>query len=412
MDSLKNRASKNFDKYRDSFINGGEEYLIPASRLNKSEWESLNNDLAKESLEMVPYEQKGKSYMRFKRINRKEKITKLLNAGFLLKIDFMVKYFEDITMTKGWEYKPKSGLGFEHIRLNIEKMSKTEIDKVVKICKNRGIKLEPLSMNKGKFLMFNINEYRNVLPNNYTANNKIKNIDFNNSSVQVTKERKEAIQKILDIDLPRNVTNNMATEMQEYTKKILYKYEEAGLIDTKNLDKLAQLIRNNLMMEFSSTEYFADNIINWERLSVRQRRDFINDLNYVTGSQRLNHDNATILIVGDSDINPNGHFYQNDKYKEFMFNKRLLDNSFDSCFGTIVHENIHRFQKQYKSAIPKKVVEYMASIYTYEPYKHYVNNLIECESRYVQAAVMRDFSRDFVKYYNNKLMMQKSKQKC
>lgn len=127
-------------------------------------------------------------------------------------------------------------------------------------------------------------------------------------------------------------------------------------------------------------------------------------MNYIIGSQRMVHTGKTIVISGSEEENANGHFRPGtNEEKEFMYNDRLLKTTFDRCFSTLVHENIHRFQNNGLSAVSLPLVRYMNQIYVNKPYKHYFNNLIECESRYIQAYVMRNFSRDFIRYYNQKV---------
>lgn len=43
---LKNRASKNFDKYLNALLNGTDVYMLPKGRLSDREWRELNDLLS------------------------------------------------------------------------------------------------------------------------------------------------------------------------------------------------------------------------------------------------------------------------------------------------------------------------------------------------------------------------------
>lgn len=403
MSVLTEKASKSFDKYIQQFFDGRGSVKLPKSRLTDAEWERLNLELAKHSVEMKPCSVDGRPYMEFGQISQKEKNRRLLQAGVISAMDNLVARFQQISGVSGWEYKATSGLKFEHIRLKIDGMSKAQIDKIIKTCKENSVNLEIMDINKGRFLYFNVENARNVAPNNYQPNNKIKYETYTNAGVGVSEFAKNQIKDILDIDYPNGETNTLSPTMQEQTKMILKKYAALGLVDLRKLRQFAQDIRDNLIAELADNERIAKKIIQWDSLTVADKKLLIKNLNYIVGSQRLDHSGKSILIMGPEEVHANGHFIKYwGEEKEFMFNDKLLAKPFDNCFGTIVHENVHRFQQEGASAIPLAVAQYMESIYERRPYKHYFNNLIECESRYVQAFVMRDFSRDFLAYYNKK----------
>ena len=269
------------------------------------------------------------------------------------------------------------------------------------MCKNNFVTLQEMNINKGRFLYFDISSARNVSPHNYIPNDNIKHSIYNDSSVYIKESDKDKIKQILDIDIPEYETDPLSEPMQKHTQMIIKKYAERGLINLKQTRQLAEDIRQNLIVELANNDTIAKQIIGWASLKISDKKQLIKNLNYIIGSQRIDHTGKSIVIIAPDEVTTNGQFRASIE-KEFMFNNRLLSGTFDRCFGTIVHENIHRFQNQGLSAIPINVVNYMHQIYTKEPYKHYFNNLAECESRYIQAFVMRDFSRDFMQYYNNR----------
>lgn len=65
---LKNRASKNFDKYLKEFQEDGIIRMLPLERLTSQEWDMLNSKLSNENVVMIPAEKNGKKYMRFSNI--------------------------------------------------------------------------------------------------------------------------------------------------------------------------------------------------------------------------------------------------------------------------------------------------------------------------------------------------------
>ena len=89
-ESLKNRASKNFDKYLNEFLTTGETHGLPNERLTESEWKKLNEELKSYGVELVPHAQNGYVYYWFVKQDK----TAQFNAG---KTEIENKLIEDIT---------------------------------------------------------------------------------------------------------------------------------------------------------------------------------------------------------------------------------------------------------------------------------------------------------------------------
>lgn len=66
-DNLRDRASTNFEKYLNEFLNTGETTGLPAQRLSQDEWKRLNSSLIEEGVQLVPYERAGIVYYWFAR---------------------------------------------------------------------------------------------------------------------------------------------------------------------------------------------------------------------------------------------------------------------------------------------------------------------------------------------------------
>lgn len=71
--ALRNRASKNFQKYFDAFIQTGESAGLPASRLTPNEWEQLNDELKSQNIKLVKREKNGIMYYWFTHLPTKTK---------------------------------------------------------------------------------------------------------------------------------------------------------------------------------------------------------------------------------------------------------------------------------------------------------------------------------------------------
>ena len=71
--NLRNRASKNFQKYFDAFIQTGESAGLPASRLTPNEWEQLNDELKSQNIKLVKREKNGIMYYWFTHLPTKIK---------------------------------------------------------------------------------------------------------------------------------------------------------------------------------------------------------------------------------------------------------------------------------------------------------------------------------------------------
>ena len=79
--SLRNKASQNFDKYLNDFLQTGSSAGLPASRLSKSEWDKLNEFLKPQGVQLTA---RDNGYMYFTRIGNSLSSAKqqLLNLGF------------------------------------------------------------------------------------------------------------------------------------------------------------------------------------------------------------------------------------------------------------------------------------------------------------------------------------------
>ena len=69
-DNLRNRASRNFDRYLNNFLATGETRGLPDSRLTKEEWAQLNKSLIEIGVQLVPYTQNGSVYYWFTKSSR------------------------------------------------------------------------------------------------------------------------------------------------------------------------------------------------------------------------------------------------------------------------------------------------------------------------------------------------------
>lgn len=67
---LRDRASKNFEKYLKDFLNTGNSAGLPESRLTKEEWVQLNKSLIEVGVQLVPHMQDGYMYYWFTKASR------------------------------------------------------------------------------------------------------------------------------------------------------------------------------------------------------------------------------------------------------------------------------------------------------------------------------------------------------
>ena len=68
--SLRYRASKNFDKYLTEFLATGETTGLPESRLTKEEWAQLNEYLIENGVQLIPRMYGGSMYYWFTKASR------------------------------------------------------------------------------------------------------------------------------------------------------------------------------------------------------------------------------------------------------------------------------------------------------------------------------------------------------
>lgn len=81
LEQLMMRASKNFKKYKQDFLNGVSEPMLPAVRLSQSEWDELNRLIADQGICFVPSVYQGAHYMQFSRVKPENVATPVNNVN-------------------------------------------------------------------------------------------------------------------------------------------------------------------------------------------------------------------------------------------------------------------------------------------------------------------------------------------
>lgn len=79
--SLRYRASKNFDKYLTEFLATGKSAGLPESRLTKEEWAELNKYLIEKGVQLVPNMYRGSMYYWFTKASRPTDKINVFNQG-------------------------------------------------------------------------------------------------------------------------------------------------------------------------------------------------------------------------------------------------------------------------------------------------------------------------------------------
>ena len=120
--SLRNKASQNFDKYLNEFLQTGSSAGLPAGRMSKSEWDKLNEFLRPQGVKLT----ENNSYMYFTRIDSQLPNFAELRAKASQNFD---KYLNDFLRTGSSAGLPAG------------RMSKSEWDKLNEFLKPQGVKL-------------------------------------------------------------------------------------------------------------------------------------------------------------------------------------------------------------------------------------------------------------------------------
>ncbi|MBQ8255762.1 MAG: hypothetical protein IJY99_02230 [Alphaproteobacteria bacterium] len=296
-----------------------------------------------------------------------------------------------------WEHKTESGLGYEHYRLPIKDMSSGEIQRIMLELEKRAIYPKREVLNKGVFLIFNTDAVRNRAPEKYHGGkNMLANIYNANVAKKISPDQQQELNRILNTPLPDGDADIHSPVIVAHTRRIVNAYAQAGVLDLDGIHKMAYDMRNSAMLELSRVPEIVDGIKNWNApfMTKEKRRKIITQINYILGGLNRNHEGNTILLMGDNYYAGGG--FNGSGSNVFSYSTRHLSD-FDYVFGKIVHENIHGYQKYNRTSFSKDANNYISSIKN-SSHQHYVNNIEEAETRYVQDLISKDFKKDFMAY--------------
>ncbi len=153
-EALFNRASKYFEQYLKEFQDSGIVRLLPRGRLNSSEWDLLNQELAKYGVCMTPADKDGKLYMKFSTTTRSS-VEKAHRASSDYRDNNLGDKLKRYTGLD-WEHKTSqtSALGYEHYRLRIDTLPQATVRHILDELDRHAIyDANAIYTNKGQFLV-------------------------------------------------------------------------------------------------------------------------------------------------------------------------------------------------------------------------------------------------------------------
>ena len=296
-----------------------------------------------------------------------------------------------------WEHKTESGLGYEHYRLPIKDMSSGEIQRIMLELEKRAIYPTREVLNKGVYLIFNTDAVRNRAPEKYNAGkNMLANIYNANVAKKISPDQRQELNRILNTPLPDNNADTHSPIIVAHTRNIVNAYAQAGALDLDGIHKMAYDMRRIAMVELSRVPEIVNGIKNWNAPSMtnEKRHNIITQINYILGGLNRKHEGNTILLMGDNYYAGGG--FNGSGSNVFSYSTHRLSD-FDYVFGKLAHENIHGYQKYNRTSISKDARNYISSIKN-SSHQHYVNDIEEAESRYIQNLISKDFKKDFMTF--------------
>ena len=296
-----------------------------------------------------------------------------------------------------WEHKTKSGLGYEHYRLSTEKMSSSEIKRILSELEKRAIYPKQEVLNKGSFLIFNTDNVRNHRPEKYSTGKNLLDNVYNDVAIkQLSPEIERSLKDILNMPLPFGNHDIDSPDIIAHTTQIINAYAQAGVLDLNGVHKMAYDLRRMAMAELMRVPEIVSGIKNWNSLmrTDKKRQALIKQIHYILGSINRKHDGNTILLMGDKYYAGGG--FNGSGSNVFSYSTHHLSD-FDYVFSVLVHENVHGYQKYNRTSFSEAVCRYIKSIAD-DSHKHYVNRIDEAESRYIQDLIAKDFRKDFLNY--------------
>ena len=216
--NLRLRASANFERYLQSFLDGDPSVGLPVTRLSVQDWKELNSNLAEKGVVLVPHVINGKQVMTFEHMIAETPVVDYIQNqdGILEPIyevrenqtdvaeiesdevevlevipaeedEVIVELVEEPIPTKDfgpqlksitgidWEHKTPetSALGFEHYRMPIDNMSSQQAQQLINTLEKSGIDgVRAVRSNKGRFLLFDpANTVLDAILGEYTKHN-------------------------------------------------------------------------------------------------------------------------------------------------------------------------------------------------------------------------------------------------
>ena len=296
-----------------------------------------------------------------------------------------------------WEHKTESGLGYEHYRLPVAGMPKTEINRITSELEKRAIYPELVQLNKGTFLIFNTDKVRSRRPEKYHGGQNMLNNNYNASvAKQLSPEIKKELQDIVNTPLPPGREDIHSPNIIAHTARIINAYAQAGALDLNGVNKMAYDLRRSVMAELARMPDIVNDIKNWGSIFMtkEKKKELIKKIHYIIGGINRKHDGNTIVLMGDKYYAGGG--FNGSGSNSFGYSTYSLSD-FDYVFGVVIHENVHGFQKYNRTSFSKDVYDYVKSICE-KTHQHYVNRIDEAESRYIQDLIAKDFRKDFLAY--------------
>ena len=361
---LKNKASQNFDRYLQEFLNTGTSNGLPVSRMSRAEWEQLNVSLRNQGVELFETQMWNKKTGKYEDVMKFRKTNNINDINYLRQkassnFDRYLQEFLNTGTSNG---------------LPVSRMSRAEWEQLNVSLRNQGVELFETQMWNKK-----TGKYEDVMK--FRKTNNIVSDNINNESLIFSKVYNDMPEEAIMAKLKYVYTNSYVGDRID-TEAAVRALKSAGIYDEAKTIELARDLADEAIRRIkNSNTDIIDRMKKYKLLNDEEKKRLAGDLHEIITTERRNHVGNTQLRY-DFTTHWSYNSGKGTYDSPFVFKYGLKGDSIEGLIGIVFHENTHALQRLGKSAIPKPFAEWNLSHYADKDNygKLYYDNLIEVEA--------------------------------
>ena len=382
---LKNKASQNFDRYLQEFLNTGTSNGLPVSgRLSRAEWEQLNVSLRNQGVELFETQMWSEKTGKYEDVMKFRKANNVVSNN---SINVLLKRFNKTAVLRSGS---TNSLGYDYYRIVIN--DGDDVNGILSVLQSNGYYISANKADGKKFLA--VSKDNIFGPWDNSKNNWLKYSDtidnINNESLIFSKVYNDMPEEAIKAKLEYVYINSYVGDRID-TEAAVRALKNAGIYDEAKTIELARDLADETVRRIKNSDTdIIDRMKKYKRLNNEEKKRLAGDLHEIITTERRNHVGNTQLGY-DFTTHWSSNSGKGTYDSPFLFIYGLKGDSIEGLIGIVFHENTHALQRLGKSAIPKPFAEWNLSHYANkDDYgKLYYDNLIEVEAYAIQREAAR-----------------------